>query len=233
MTGIIAATQLEASLVINQLAGKTEELIQHKTFYKGSLQGTSVILCICGVGKVNAAHGTALLIEKFKPEMLYVIGVGGAYPSAGLEIGDIAIAEKEIYGDEGLMLKNSFHPINELLKTKGEIQNSEFRVQNEFPMFIPEKLKDCKAKGNFVTVSSCTGTREKGIWIEKRFKAVCENMEGAAVAQVAALNNIPVAELRGISNIIEDRTAGPLNKADIISAAENAQKYFLEMLIRG
>jgi len=89
-------------------------------------------------------------------------------------------------------------------------------------------LKNHKNKGTFVTVSTCTGTLDKGREIGKRFNAVCENMEGAAIAQICGLSGIQVTEIRGISNIIEDRTAAPLNKADILKAAENVQRFFLE-----
>jgi futalosine hydrolase len=230
LAGIIAPTQIEADLIIKQLSQKKENSIQGKSFYKGilghktpaCLADREFIICICGIGKANAAHGTAILIEKFKPDLIYIIGVAGAYPSSGLKIGDIVIAEKEIYGDEGLIAKDDFHPINKILSNA---------VQNEFIMYIIEDLKEFKNKGNFVTVSTCTGILEKGIEIEKRFNAICENMEGAAIAQICALSGMQAAEIRGISNIIEDRTAEPLNKADIIKAAENAQIFFLERLI--
>jgi futalosine hydrolase len=224
MLNIIAATEIEAGLIIKQLSQKEEISIQGKSFYKGQLkQNAEVIVCICGIGKANAAHGTALLIEKFKPNLVYVIGVGGAYPSSGLHIGDIVIAEKEIYGDEGLMAKNGFFTIKESLGY----------TENDFPMFVPEKLSNSMVRGNFVTVSTCTGTLEKGKEIEKRFNAICENMEGAAIANICALSGIPVAEIRGISNIIEDRTAEPLNKATIIKAAEDAQRFLLEHIEQG
>lgn len=222
MVGIIASTQIEADLVIKQLSQKEAFSIQGKVFYKGMLgQNAEGIVSICGIGKANAAHGTALLIEKFKPKLVYIIGAGGAYPSAGLSIGDIVVAEKEIYGDEGLMAKNGFFTIKEIFGY----------TENDFPMFVPEKLCNSIVKGNFVTVSTCTGTLQRGRDIEKRFTAICENMEGAAIANICALSGIPVAEIRGISNIIGDRTAEPLNKADILKAAENAQKFFLERLI--
>jgi futalosine hydrolase len=226
MFGIIASTQIEAGLVIKQLSQKEEISIQGKAFYKGLLgQNTEGIICICGIGKANAAHGTALLIEKFKPDFVWNIGIAGAYPSSGLKIGDVVITEKEIYGDEGLLAKDGFHTMNEILD-----------VQNEFIMHIPEELRVRSLElgvkmGNFITVSTCTGTLEKGREIEQRFNALCENMEGAAIAHICALLGIPAAEIRGISNIIEDRTAEPLNKADILKAAENAQKFFLERLV--
>ena len=204
-------------MIMERLERKENQSIQGKTFHTGILNNMAVTVCICGVGKANAAHGAALLIEGFKPDFVYNIGVGGAYPSSGLNIGDVVIAEKEIYGDEGLLSKDGFHPMSEILD-----------IQNEFSTHIPEQLKNHKNKGTFVTVSTCTGTLDKGREIGKRFNAVCENMEGAAIAQICGLSGIQVTEIRGISNIIEDRTAAPLNKADILKAAENVQRFFLE-----
>lgn len=213
---------MEADIIIGRLERKENLSIQGKSFHSGILNNTTVTVCICGVGKANAAHGAALLIERFKPDSVYNIGVGGAYPSSGLSIGDIVIAEKEIYGDEGLLSKNGFHTMNEILSNA---------IRNEFIMGVPEDLKEFKNKGNFVTVSTCTGTLERGREIEKRFDAVCENMEGAAIAQICALSEIQVTEIRGISNIIEDRKARPLNKSHIVKAAENAQRFFLDRLV--
>lgn len=240
MLGIIASTEIEARLIVERLEEKEIFSVQGKSFYKGILNNTTITVSLCGVGKTNAAHGTTLLLEKFRPDLVYNIGVAGAYPSSWLHIGDIAIAKKEIYGDEGLISnlpllinwgegdKINFYTMDKinipLCITDG------IKYYNEFPMFIPEKLKNVR-KGNFVTVSSCTGTLERGREIEKRFDAICENMEGAAIAHICALSEIPVTEIRGISNIIEDRTAAPLNKTDIIKAAENVQKFFLETVV--
>jgi futalosine hydrolase len=222
MIGIIFSTEIEADMIIERLKRKENLSVQGKAFHTGILNNTAAAVCICGIGKANAAHGAALLIERFKPDSIYNIGVAGAYPSSGLSIGDVVIAEKEIYGDEGLLAKDGFHTMNEILSNA---------VHDEFIMYIPEDLKEFKNKGNFATVSTCTGTMERGKEIEKRFNAICENMEGAAIAHVCTLSGIPVAEIRGISNIIEDRTVGSLNKADIVIAAENVQRFFLESII--
>ena len=61
------------------------------------------------------------------------------------------------------------------------------------------------ASGVFATVSACSGTREQALLLQTRFNAICENMEGAAVAHICRLYNVPMLEMRGISNIVEDR----------------------------
>lgn len=230
MVGIIASTRLEAETIIKQLK-KTEKIcIQQKMFYAGLFgEHSSAAICICGVGKTNAAHGATILIERFNPDILFNIGVAGAYPSSGLRIGDVAIAEKEIYGDEGLKIKDGFYTMSALSLPLVSLPHT--RYFNEFPMSIPEGFGDFPHRGNFITVSTCTGTAEEAKERSERFNALCENMEGAAVAHVCLLCGVPGSEIRGISNIIEDRELGPLNKSDILAAAESVQRFFLETLI--
>lgn len=227
--GIITPTLCEAEYLIQSISDREEFDIQNKTFFKGLLNDIPVVLCLCGAGKSNAAHGAALLFERFQPGLVYVIGVAGAYPGAGMDIGDIAVADKEIYGDEGLLLKNGFETIDTIGIPFASI--GACRYYNEFPLQVPKRLRDHRHRGAFVTVSACTGTLGRGLEIKKRFNALCENMEGASIAHVCLLNNTPAAEFRGISNIIEDRTGKPLDKSAILEAAEKVQRFFLEKVI--
>ncbi|MBI5696839.1 MAG: hypothetical protein HZC51_14090 [Nitrospirae bacterium] len=72
--------------------------------------------------------------------------------------------------------------------------------------------------GPFLTVSTISGTAARGAELFARYGALCENMEGAAAAQVAALYGVPFAEVRGISNMVEDRNR---DAWDIPSATAN------------
>ena len=164
------------------------------------------------------------------------IGIGGAYPSSGLKIGDVAIAEKEIYGDEGVLLKDGIHGID--LIGIPLLQRGRRKYFNEFPLDTGLVRKavnalalcplpfDFKA-GDFLTVSTCTGTKKRSRELDRRFNAVCENMEGAAIAHICTLYGIPMIEMRGISNIVEDRDRSTWN---ITLAAENCQTAALELI---
>jgi futalosine hydrolase len=81
--------------------------------------------------------------------------------------------------------------------------------------------------GAFVTLSTCTGTAARARELEQRYHALCENMEGAAAAHVAEQHGIPWLEVRGISNIVEDRD---LSKWDIPKAAAVVQDAVLRLL---
>jgi futalosine hydrolase len=227
--GIIVSTPGEADLLLGKLGSKETLTIQHKSFFSGVFNGkTRTVICICGVGKTNAAHGATLLLERFRPDHVYSIGVAGAYPGSGLRIGDVAVAENEFYGDEGIITESGFHTLDALGMTLVSVSGNEY--YNKFSLVVPEAFKGTKSKGNFVSVSTCTGTRSRALEMEMRFNAICENMEGAAVAHICALNNIPVSEIRGISNIIGNREAFPLEPAAIRSATENIQQMLMGKL---
>ncbi len=233
--GLISATDRECRLIL-------ENLRKDKTggIYSGKIGGSNIALIVSGMGKANASHAATILIEGVSPSILINFGIGGAYPSSGLGIGDIAIADKEIYGDEGLLLKDGFHPADSigipLLQKRGKKYFNEFPVDKKLTkktiLFlkqaaVSQPLTPLIKSGAFVTVSSATGTSKRAKELEKRFNAVCESMEGAAVAHICAMYGIRFLEIRGISNIVEKRDK---KKWDIKPASENCQKAVLELL---
>src|SRR3972149_9520083 len=76
-----------------------------KTIFEGELQQNQIVFTHCGVGKVNAAHSTTLILENYDIDILILFGIGGAY--SGL-VGDIAVAESENYGEEGVITKEGW-----------------------------------------------------------------------------------------------------------------------------
>jgi futalosine hydrolase len=85
-------------------------------------------------------------------------------------------------------------------------------------------------RGKFVTVSTCSGTSIRGQELENRFNGICENMEGAAIAHTALLYDTPLLEVRGISNMVEDRD---ISKWDIPRSVEMTQRFLFRCLEKG
>jgi len=228
---LISSIPEEGKHLITQL--RKNSAIGGKALFRGQLWGREIAYITSGIGKTNAAHATTLLLERLSPDLVILFGIGGAYPAGGLSIGDMAVAEKEIYGDEGVLVREGFRGAEDIgipLLRKGRK-----KFFNEFPLdrrFLKKAVK-CSARvahvrsGPFVTVSTCTGTRERALELKERFGAVCENMEGASVAQICMLYGISMVEMRGISNIVEDRDK---SKWNIRLAAENCQGAVQELL---
>jgi futalosine hydrolase len=200
---------------------------------KGSLYGRSILFSHCGIGKVNAAHSVTLLLGEQKPDILILFGIGGAYAEAG--VGDVAIAVSENYGEEGVMTPDGWKSMEftgfPLLKNDLEYFNT-FEMDRKLSQLAIKASKDIGLKvhsGNFITVSQCSGTRKTGEIIKERFNGICENMEGAAVAHICAKYKVPMIEIRGISNIVEDRD---LKKWNIPLAVSNCSKAVNEVVRR-
>ncbi len=235
MIALLCSVQMEADQLIAKTTGARS--VQHGStpIVEGTLGGRRVLLCVGGMGKVNAAHAATLLFTQFTPASLVVFGIGGAYPSSGAGVGEIALAREEIAGDEGVLTPDGFRDATSigipLLKTAGA------RIFTTYP--APEALHARSLRtltaqaglvvhtGAFVTLSTCTGTAARARELEQRYHALCENMEGAAAAHVAEQHNIPWVEVRGISNIVEDRD---LSKWDIPKAASAVQDAVLRLL---
>jgi futalosine hydrolase len=175
----------------------------------------AVAILRMGVGPVNAAHAVTLAITRSRPAAIVVCGIGGAYPGSGLQIGDVACADSECYGDLGATSPGGFLDMQAL---GFPIVDGATPIYNVLPMQVfpsPRRVP-------FVTMSSGTGTDVAARAIAARTGGAVENMEGAAVAHVAHLHGIPVGELRGISNLVTDRDTAAWRIRDAADAAQEA-----------
>jgi len=238
MIALLCSVQAEAQLLLANLVVTGTTKLGFKSIIAGTLANQHVLLCVGGMGKVNAAHAATLMIAEFSPDALLVFGVGGAYPASGAMVGDIALAEVEIAGDEGVLTHEGFKDMEYIgipaLKTATSVIFTTYPASEPL---LKQALRSLPASsesgrtgihsGQFVTLSTCTGTTARARELEERYHGLCENMEGAAAAQVAELHGIPWLEVRGISNIVEDRDT---QKWDIPKAAMACQKAVLRIL---
>lgn len=229
-TALIAPTPVESKELRREINPPPSGDL--KIISEGELHKKHIIFAHCGVGKVNAAHSTTMILENHDIDLLILFGIGGAYTG---EIGDIVIAETENYGEEGVLTKEGWKSMEftgfSLLKNGKEYYNT-FPMDMDLAGLAVRVSKDCGfnvKSGNFITVSQCSGTRKTGVSIKARFNGICENMEGAAVAHICTFYGVPMIEIRGISNIIEDRE---LKNWNIPLAALNCSRAVSELVKR-
>ena len=159
---------------------------------------------LTGVGIPVALAQTLLIAGRLRPSRILNIGIAGAYPSSGLAIGDIVVGTSEVYGDVGFELPEApgFRHI-------GESPWGAFYQQPLTLTVFPEFAGAREGRG--CTVNACTGTEATGRLREQLFGAAFETMEGAAVTQGGIILEVPVCEVRAISNIAADRDMRPEN----------------------
>ena len=193
--GIIFAMQEELDELLKIIRLEKEYKIFELTFYECAYQGTTCVLVESGIGKVNAARATQILIDNMQVDYIFNIGVAGGI-SDKLELGDIVIGEKLIQHDFDLTAFNH---------NKGYIPNvGDYINSDDYLISLATSIEEPKEYNILLgTIASgdifCTEQwmSEK---INKKFNALCVEMEGASIAQVCYLNHIPFLVIRSISD---------------------------------
>ena len=196
---LCVATEFEGALLRERLDGSHPQVAIVRT----------------GVGPVNAAHAVTLFLAQADAGAIVVCGVGGAYPSSGLQVGDVVCASSECYGDLGATSPSGFLD----MKTLGfPVVDAPTPLFNEMPM----QVFPVDRRVPFVTVSSCTGTVAVAHELESRTNGAVESMEGAAIVHVAHLHGVAVGEVRGISNVVTNRDVTTWRLREAADAAQKA-----------
>jgi adenosylhomocysteine nucleosidase len=96
--GIIGAMDEEVDLLRSKLEEREDTILAGSEFYQGQIDSLEVVLLKSGIGKVNAALGTALLIEKFEPDVIINTGSAGGFHK-DLNVGDVVISTEVRHHD--------------------------------------------------------------------------------------------------------------------------------------
>jgi futalosine hydrolase len=176
----------------------------------------------------------ALLIQRWRPSLIINTGSAGAYPESGLRVGDLALASSEIFADEGVATPKGWESMERIGIPLLELRGN--RYYNEIPLSFSATEKAFQfasalelqaRRGRFLTVSTCSGTSKRGKELFDQYGGICENMEGAAVALAALKLGVDSLEVRGVSNMVEDRN---MKRWNIPLAHEQAQRFVLSFL---
>ena len=111
MIALLAAVPEETALIRETIEASVQETVSGMAMQTGRIHGLDVCLAHGGIGKAAAAAATISLLQACQPEALVLFGCGGAYPNSGLNIGDLALADTEIFGDEGVATRHGFEDL--------------------------------------------------------------------------------------------------------------------------
>ena len=200
--GIIGAMEEEVAALKEKM--ELEEVLKKASmeFYKGTLQGKSVVVVRSGIGKVNAGLCTQILVDVFGVDKVINTGIAGSL-DAKIDIGDIVISTEALQHDVDATqfgyplgqiprMETLAFPADELMtKTAKEACEA---VNPEIHVFT----------GRVVTGDQFVASREVKDHIKTNFDGLCTEMEGAAIAQAAWLNEVPFVIIRAISDKADD-----------------------------
>ena len=190
--------QEELEEILNIMNNIEEKEIYEISFISGKIEDIEVVVVKSGVGKVNAARTTQILIDKLNVKSVINVGSAGAL-NPFLNIGDIVIADKLIQHDFDITAfdhdKGYITGVGDYIYSNDELvkklQNAVNKIENKAYKVITGVI----ASGDIF----CTDINMKNK-IYSKFNAECVEMEGAAIAQVCYLDKIPFVVLRSISD---------------------------------
>lgn len=191
--GILTAMSVEYNQLANMMEQAKEENDGMFKYMTGKIGPHEIVLIQCGIGKVNAAMCSTLLIHRFFPEYVISTGVAGGV-DVSIRIMDVVVSTEQVYHDMWCGPGNAW----------GQVQDLPERLKSSTRML--EAATSLQTETRIVPGLICTGDLfvskpEEQLRIKSYFpEALAVDMETCAIAQVCHLHNIPFISFRIISD---------------------------------
>lgn len=200
--GIIGAMDEEVNKLKECL---TEVHIQTKAgmeFYQGKLFEKKVVVVRSGIGKVNAAICAQILADEYQVSAIINTGIAGSLNS-DINIGDIVLSKDALQHD--VDATGFGYELGVIPRMKTSIFTGDETLIALAREVCAEQLQDVSVfVGRVVSGDQFISDKEKKQCLIDHFHADCTEMEGAAIAQTATLNQIPFLIIRAISDKADD-----------------------------
>lgn len=224
--GIIFAMNEELEALKQYLDIKREYTIFDLTFYEAVVNNNLCILVEGGIGKVNSARSTQILIDNLEVEYIINIGVAGSV-SKKLDICDIVLGEKLVQHDFDITAFNH---------EKGYIPNvGTYINSDEFLLTIANEVgieNNLPIKRGVIASGDIFCTKlDMANKINTKFNALCVEMEGASIAQVCFLSHIPFLIIRSISDSLNNNNVMTYEEF-LLKASKVVAEFILKILER-
>lgn len=202
MLGIIGAMDEEVSKLKEVMQDVSIQSKASMDFYRGTMDGREVVVVRSGIGKVNAGICTQILVDEYGVDSVINTGIAGSL-NASIDIGDIVLSTDTLQHDmdatgfgyePGVIprMDTSVFVADEKLRTLAKTCCE--RVNPDIRVF----------EGRVVSGDQFISDKTKKQTISEQFQGYCTEMEGAAIAQAAYLNNVPFLIIRAISDKADD-----------------------------
>lgn len=200
--GIIGAMEEEVSALREKLTDARLMKKASMDFYSGTLSGKEVVIVRSGIGKVNAGICTQILSDLYQVDAVINTGIAGSL-KAEINIGDIVISTDALQHDMDAT-GFGYEP--------GVIPRMETSCFPADPELLEQAEAACREAvpeiqvftGRVVSGDQFISDKKVKERIVRQFGGMCTEMEGAAIAQAAYLNQIPFVVIRAISDKADD-----------------------------
>lgn len=200
--GIIGAMEVEIASL--KSAMKVSRMLKkaQMEFLEGELEGCQAVVVRSGIGKVNAAVCTQILVDEFGVDGVINTGIAGSL-KAEINIGDIVLSTDVLHHD---MDATGFgYPLGQI----PQMDAFSFQADEQMRKLAKDVCEEVNPEirvfeGRVVSGDQFISSREVKDKIKENFDGCCTEMEGAAIAQTAYLNQIPFVIIRAISDKADD-----------------------------
>ncbi|MCK9267400.1 MAG: 5'-methylthioadenosine/adenosylhomocysteine nucleosidase [Alkaliphilus sp.] len=226
--GIIGAMDEEIYNLKNEMEISEVKTVANMDFYMGAIEGKEIILVRCGIGKVNAAICTQILISIFDVKTIINTGVAGAIKD-DLNVLDIVISTDVQQHDFDVTgfgyklgvipgMKKYIFPADEDLIQKAVYASEKVLSNNRV------------SKGRIVSGDIFVSDVKLKQYLLKNFGAYCTEMEGAAIGHTCYVNNIPFVIIRAMSDRADGSAHDNFNK--FVHQAANYSKDIVKLMLK-
>jgi MTA/SAH nucleosidase len=227
MIGIIGAMEEEITNLKSHMEVFDVQTIAGMSFFKGAVKGTELVLVRSGIGKVNAGICTQILASVFNVDTVINTGIAGSL-NAAIDIGDIVVSTSLVQYD--VDARNFGYKLGEIPRMNIiEFPADKELIDKTESVFAALDLGVKLYKGMIATGDKFVSEDSLKAEIVNNFHAYCVEMEGAAIAQAAMLNNMKCVVIRAISDKA-DNSANVDYRTFEAKAIENMSKISLALV---
>ncbi len=226
--GIIGAMDEEIYNLKNEMEIEEAKTVAGMDFYTGAIEDKEIILVRCGIGKVNAAICTQILISIFDVKTIINTGVAGAIKD-DLDVLDIVISTDVQQHDFDVTgfgyklgvipgMKKYIFPADEDLIQKAVYASKKVLSNNKVN------------RGRIVSGDIFVSDVKLKQYLLENFGAYCTEMEGAAIGHTCYVNNIPFVIIRAMSDRADGSAHDNFNR--FVYQAANYSKDIVKLMLR-
>lgn len=196
--GIIGAMEEEVAALKKMMTDVEIREIASMEFAQGKLANKTVVVVRCGIGKVNAAICTQILALHYKVDAVINTGVAGSLRN-DIDIADIVLSKDTLQHD--VDATGFGYDLGVIPRMEQSVFPGDTDLIEKAKEICKEKLPNVGIHvGRIVSGDQFISDSHKKEWLVENFNGYCTEMEGAAIAQAAYLNNIPFLIIRAISD---------------------------------
>jgi len=244
LTAVLGAMPDEVRMLESRLQDKQVQEHLGMKFFTGTLAGRRVVVAYTGVGKVNAAMTTTLVLDHYQPAEVLFTGVAGGI-NTNLGPGDIVLGDRVAQHDFGEVSDQNFQTQPTDNPRTGQHNPLFFAgadrllaVAEAAAQSVPwEQLVTTQGartpqirRGVIVTGDVFVASPVKCAELRTKFKADAVEMEGGAVTQVCAQQGVPCLVIRSLSDRADATANLDFNKFFHAAAANSA--HLTEAILR-